>query len=159
MAKANDKPKKMPFAYILCAIIAIPALIGSYFIGYTVGNNQSSNGGNKSEIAAVWKRSYYKSNGGSVDSYVILKADGGCRYIESWNPAYSASLNLDEIDEDCSYTYENGEGVITKSYYQYEYVDENTNRKTDIVTHTQEYNFSYQNGVLLVGGSVYNKLK
>lgn len=145
---------------IVSTIVGISALVGSYFIGYNVGissNNKSEN--NNNEIAGAYKRSYYNTYNKSVDSYVILKEDGTCKYIDSLKTELSATIDLNETDAKCSYTYDDkaktGELVIDQHSSCLELNSPEVCTNTD----NPSYKFSYQNGIFTLGAATYSRLR
>ena len=161
MAKKSKQNTKIIIS-IISVVAGVSALIGSYFIGYNVGINSHDyklENLNNDEIVGAYKRSYYNNYNKSVDSYVILKENGTCKYIESLKTELSATVDLDETDARCSYTYDSGtkSGEFVIDYYSS--CLELNNPEICANTKNASYKFSYQDGIFMLGAATYSRLR
>ena len=156
----KKKPNLSIIISIVSTIIGVGALVGSYFIGYNVGISSNHNNTTyNNEIVGAYKRSYYNNYNKSVDSYVVLKEDGTCKYIDSLKTELSTTIDLNETDAKCSYTYDDeaktGELVIDQRSSCLEL----NSPEICANTNNPSYKFSYQNGIFTLGAATYSRLR
>ena len=156
----------------IASVAVLGALVGSYFIGYNVGKNNSIQGGVTavnadtiapatvdysdpySNIVGVFQRSFYNSYNKSVESYAVFREDNTCYYIESILTEASARVNFDDRSQQCTYTFDENTrtGVISVNYSGAKLED---GVKSDLVT---EYNFTFE-GYLRIGAASYGRIR
>ena len=164
MAKKDNKNKTI-IAISISSVVCVGLIIGSFFLGYNIGLSNKSNNeegfvnGPESypewTLEGAYRRSYYNNYNKSVDSYVVLKSDGTCKFVSSVASEYSTSVDLDTMDEKCSYTYDentkNGELSIKDGDVYY---------KNDTVEYKPKvYKFTYDSGSFLLGGATYYRVQ
>lgn len=166
MAKKSKQNAKI-IILIISAIAGIGALMGSYFIGFNVGINNASNfsnptGDSSSEITGVYTRSYYNNYNKSRIDYVILKENGACN-MTGYSSESASTVDLNAVDEYCSYTYdtETKNGTIIIDHYEQcaklnpQQVEVACGKDRTVFS----YDFSYMNGTFVMGGAVYYRLR
>ena len=170
MSKMKNKLKMQPLA-LITSIVGVVLIIGAYFIGYNVGQNAPSHS-NSGGLIGAYSRTYYNQYNVNVVHYITFKDDGSCRYSYPTKTENGNSVDLNNTDEFCSYTYDanNKSGVITIDHYK-ECVD-TVNKNADADRYVEErlsncknskpnetYNFSYASGTLRVGTNTYTRIK
>ena len=156
----------------IVSVAVLGALVGSYFIGYNVGKNNSIQGGATavnagtiapatvdysdpySNIVGVFKRSFYNHYNHSVESYVIFREDNTCYYIDSVATAASTTVDFDDRSQKCTYTFDENtrSGVFTVVY-------PGATRVDGVVSDlNKDYNFTFD-GHLMVGAASYGRIK
>ena len=157
---------------IAVAVTAIGLTVGSFFIGYNKGGQDANSNPNgyvvnpESEanasyktIYGVYKTSYYNNYNKSVDSYIVFRKDGICRYTEIASERSSGlDFTQDDGNKKCTYEYDegNGTGKIKTWYY---WVGEDGKEHVNEGSEPTYKSFTFNNGLLTVGGSTYSKIQ
>ena len=159
--------KKTIIAISTSAFVCIGLVIGSFFLGYSVGSNNNKpkeedyvNGPDSYPewtLEGAYRRSFYNNYNKSVESYVVLQKGGSCKYISMLASEYATTVDLTTMDENCSYIYDEGTkiGEITIKNNSY-YVGE------DGVKHYGEptkLKFNYDSGSFMLGGATYYRVQ
>ena len=105
-------------------------------------------------VIGTYNRTFYNNYNVSVESYVVLKEDGRCKYVSMVASEYAATEDLTNMDEVCSYTYdkETKNGEITIQNYHIE-----NNKK--VYHEPSKLTFTYDSGSFMLGGATYYKVK
>ena len=150
----------------IASVVVLGSLVGSYFIGYNVGKNNSAQGAVTavnaetvapatvdysdpySNIVGVFQRSYYNNYNKSVESYVVFREDKTCYYIESIATGASTTVDFDNREQQCTYEFDEStrKGKFTIVY---------DTVNNDLIT---DYNFTFE-GHLMVGAASYGRIK
>lgn len=150
----------------IASVAVLGALVGSYFIGYNVGKNNSIQGGATpvnadtiapvtvdysdpySNIVGVFQRSFYNNYNKSVESYAVFREDKTCYYIESVSTEASARVNFDDRSQQCTYTFDETtrSGIISIAY------------SSSHPENTTDYKFTFE-GSLRIGAASYGRIK
>jgi len=165
MAKKDNK-NKMIIAISVSSVVCLGLIIGSFFLGYNIGSNQKPeeagyvNGADSYPqwtLSGAYRRSFYNNYNKSVESYVVLKENGSCKYISMLASEYATTADLTTMDENCSYTYDEsskiGEITIKSSSYL---IDENGDKKYGEPT---KLKFNYDSGSFMLGGATYYRVQ
>lgn len=155
--------------------ISVPVLcigvgLGGYFIGYNVGYNtmkedlKRMDGGIAAAyvetaptiLEGTYKRSFYNDHNKSVESYMVFRNDGTCKYVEQWSTSATVNLDLNTMDDDCSYTYDkdsySGEITYAKAYAYYDN-NQTLRYNPKVLKYTLNYN------TLTIGAAAYYKVQ
>lgn len=160
----------------IVSVAVLGSLVGSYFIGYNVGKNNSIQGSGAtvttavnadttahatvdysdpySNIVGVFQRSFYNNYNKSVESYVVFRDDNTCYYIDSVATAASTTVDFDDRSQECTYTFDENtrSGVFTVVYPGANLVN---GVASDL---NKDYNFTFD-GHLMVGAASYGRIR
>lgn len=162
MVRTQSKNKK-PIFIISAIIAAVLICVGSFFIGYNAGRasnypvNDVVYTEDQNKVYGVYSRQYYDDRNRSQTMFLTLKEDGSCAYRSVFTSS-TDSVDLDEVDKRCSYTYDDQtkNGELTISYASPCQLTELTCASEDKkITHK----FSYNDFIMRVGASNYTKIK
>ena len=149
-------------------IVGLCLFIGGYFIGHATGSSTSNNDITREDnetkaepdyspeysLAGTYSRSFYNNYNKSVESYVVLKDDGSCKYVSAIASEYATEVDLTTMQKGCSYEFDKDKktGKITVYYYYKEDGVEKAGEPT-IMT------FTYDSGAFLLGGASYYRVQ
>ena len=143
---------------LILSVTAIGLSIGSFIVG--VNNNEQGVIANDifqtdtyNNFYGVYKNQYLNQYNISIDSYIVLRENGECRFTEV-RTENASKVNFaaaeEKYSQKCSYSYdENKKTGDIKTWY--------TNYESGEEYNIEHRSFSYNGGSLTVGGTVYYK--
>ena len=169
MANKNNKNKRVIMVCISSAI-CVGLVIGSFFLGYNIGSSQTSesnevelvnnpNSYPEFTLVGTYRRTFYNNYNNSVESYVVLKDDNTCKYIDEVASEYAVTVDLTTTDKNCTYSYDENSkiGEIDIKMEQYILNDDGTKERLEPKTKTLKFN--YDSGSFLLGGATYYRVR
>lgn len=145
MRKSNPQLEEKTNAAIVFITCIVCSVI-SFIFGFSASQLLQSNNtiGNMTaqsyeKVKGIYSRKFLNKYDKSVESYIVLKEDGTCKYISMIASEYTSGLDLSTMDENCTYSF-------------------------DSKTNTGEFpagklTFNIESKSIMLGGAIYNKIK
>lgn len=159
--------KKTIITIGISLVVCFGLATSSYFLGYSAGTKSKSEKKNyvngpdsypEWTLEGAYRRSFYNEYNKSVESYVVFKEGGSCKYISMLASEYATTVDLSVMDENCSYTYDKdskmGEITIMNNGYYY---DENNVKHNNEPTKLK-FNYDSDSGAFMLGGATYYRI-
>ena len=110
MEKNNSKSEEKVNAiiiFITCIICSVISFIFGFATSQLLQSNNNPTARSYEKVAGIYSRKFFNNYDKNVESYIVLKEDGTCKYISMIASEYTASLDLSTMDESCTYSFDN----------------------------------------------------